>query len=307
MKKPSNTPHPALLEIRKSRNWQKVELVNKGWSADIKYHITDGSGRELLLRISEGDEFGRKKLEYERITELSELGILMSLPIEFGSCCNRKYVYMLLTWITGKDAEEELNKLGTAEQYKLGIEAGRTLQRIHSVRGFLHNETWIDHYNSKIGKIIERYNQCSIRLKYEGDVIDFIKSNMFHLKGREITLQHGDYHVGNFIITDDNHIGIIDFNRSSCGDPWEEYDRYVFTWRTSIPFAIGQIDGYFNYDIPESFFRLMCLYNATNMLGSIPWAIPFGEADVKVSLENCNIIYDCYDGFRSFIPRWYKQ
>jgi aminoglycoside phosphotransferase (APT) family kinase protein len=84
-------------------------------------------------------------------------------------------------------------------------------------------------------------------------------------------------------------------------------DRFVFTWRTSIPFAVGQIDGYFNRDVPENFFELMSLYNATNMLASIPWAIPFGDAEVRAMLKNCDLVFDCYDGFKSLVPNWYRQ
>jgi hypothetical protein len=81
--------HAALQEIAEGRNWIKVELVSKGWSTDLKYHIIDDSGRELLLRISEGDEFNRRKRDHERILRLSGLGILMSTPVEFGSCCGK--------------------------------------------------------------------------------------------------------------------------------------------------------------------------------------------------------------------------
>jgi aminoglycoside phosphotransferase (APT) family kinase protein len=297
--------HPALREIGESRNWIKVELVSKGWSTDLKYHIIDDLGRELLLRISEGDEFNRRKLDYERLLRLSGLGILMSMPVEFGSCCGKKYVYMILTWVIGKDAEGELDRLDRTEQYRLGIQAGHTLRVIHSLRGAPDNETWIGRYRKKIERIIELYNRCSTQLRYGGVVIDFIRSNVFRLEGREITLQHGDYHIGSFIITEDNQLGIIDFNRSSYGDPWEEYDRFIFTWRTSIPFAVGQIDGYFNRAVPENFFELMSLYNATNMLASIPWAIPFGAAEVQAMLKNCDLVFDCYDGFQSFVPHWY--
>jgi aminoglycoside phosphotransferase (APT) family kinase protein len=299
--------HPALEEIAESRNWINVELVSKGWSTDLKYHIIDDSGRELLLRISEGDEFNRRKRDYERILRLSGLGILMSMPVEFGFCCDKKYVYMLLTWVMGKDAEEELGKVDRTEQYRLGIQAGHTLRIIHSAEGSLDDGTWIGHYGKKIDRVLELYNRCPTKLRYGGVVIDFIRSNIFRLEGREITLQHGDYHVGSFIITENNQLGIIDFNRSSYGDPWEEYDRFVFTWRTSIPFAVGQIDGYFNRDVPENFFEIMSLYNATNMLASIPWAIPFGDSEVQAMLKNCDLVFDCYDGFQSFVPKWYCQ
>lgn len=219
----------------------------------------------------------------------------------------QEYVYMLLTWVIGKDAEGELDRLDRTDQYGLGIQAGRALRIIHSVKGPPDNETWIGRYRKKIERAIELYNGCSTKLRYGAVVIDFIRSNIFRLEGREITLQHGDYHIGSLIITEDNQLGIIDFNRSSYGDPWEEYDRFVFTWRTSIPFAVGQIDGYFNRDVPENFFELISLYNATNMLASIPWAIPFGDAEVQAMLKNCDLVFDCYDGFQSFVPNWYPQ
>ena len=297
----------ALQEIGKNRNWIKVELVRKGWSTDLKYHIYDDSGREFLLRISKRDEFTRRKLDYERISKLSELGIVMPKPVEFGTCCDKKFVYMLLSWVIGKDAEKNLENLDRTEQYSLGIQAGHTLRKMHSIKGSLDNETWHVHYGKKIDRVIDLYNNCPAKLRYGNVIIDFIRSNMFLLEEREITLQHGDYHVGSFVITKDRQLGIIDFNRSCYGDPWEEYDRFVFTWSTSIPFAAGQIDGYFDFSIPENFFKLMSLYNATNMLASIPWAIPFGETDVQAMIKNCDLVFDCYDEFQSFIPNWYPQ
>lgn len=47
------------------------------------------------------------------------------------------------------------------------------------------------------------------------------------LNGRTQSYQHGDYHVGNMIISPDNALSIIDFNRSDFGDPWEEFNRIV--------------------------------------------------------------------------------
>ena len=62
-----------------------------------------------------------------------ELGINMSLPIDFGTCNNEKNVYMLLTWVEGKDLEEILPTLTENEQYQLGREAGKILKKIHSI------------------------------------------------------------------------------------------------------------------------------------------------------------------------------
>lgn len=57
-----------------------------------------------------------------------------------------------------------------------------------------------------------------------------------------------------------NKIEVIDFNRYDFGDPWEEFNRIVFSVHVSIPFVLGQINGYFNNSVPDKFFKLMALY-----------------------------------------------
>lgn len=246
-------------------------------------------------------------MEYERVKRVSKLGILMSMPIEFGICDNGRKVYSLFSWIDGEDAENALPNFNKSEQYKLGIQSGRILKKMHSIVEPVNQEPWGERYKRKNYRVIERYYNCEINIKNEEKIMRFIKNNMCYLDGRPNTFQHGDYHVGNLIITSDRQIGVIDFNRSSFGDPWEEYDRYIFTWRVSIPFAIGHIHGYFDNNVPDEFFRLMSLYNATNIIASIPWAIPFGEVDINNMLVNADEIYSSYNGFERYIPKWYKH
>lgn len=294
-------------EIAQTKNWGTVEPVNKGWSKDRKYYVKDKSGQSFQLRISCISEYDNKLAEFERINTLSKLNFNMSMPVEFGKCNDGKNVYMILTWIDGQDARTLLSTLSETDQYKYGFQAGDILKKVHSVKGNDKTVSWAIHYTRKIEKLTERYKNCPIKIKDERKVLEFIKTNAYYLEGREITLQHGDYHVGNFIITDDGSLGIIDFNRSSYGDPWEEYDRYIFTWSVSIPFAIGQIHGYFDNKVPDQFFRLMSLYNATNIIASIPWAIPFGADDVETMIKNGLCIYECYNAFDLYIPNWYSD
>lgn len=78
--------------------------------------------------------YDAKKKEYEIITKYSRLGIRMSMPIEFGTCNEGKNVYMLLTWMEGKDLEEILPDLPEEKQYQLGREAGVILKKNHSIQ-----------------------------------------------------------------------------------------------------------------------------------------------------------------------------
>jgi aminoglycoside phosphotransferase (APT) family kinase protein len=293
-----------LENIPGAENWISIHYVDKGWSDDCKFHVIDAAGKGVLLRLSSIDEAEKKHIEYQRIEKLSILGIHMSMPLGFGVCGD--YVYMLLTWIDGEEASTALGRLSPTEQYDAGREAGCFLRRIHSAPGNGEDRPWDLRYRAKIVRVIDGYRKCGVRISGEDRIIEFIKSNQHRLSGRETTLQHGDYHVGNIIITEDKQVGVIDFNRGGYGDPWEEYNRYVFTWSVSVPFANGQIHGYFDGGVPDEFFDLMGLYSATNALGAIPWAIPFGTADVDRMIENCGLVYDAYDRFECVVPKWYE-
>jgi len=41
------------------------------------------------------------------------------------------------------------------------------------------------------------------------------------------------------------------------------------------------------------------------MLASVPWAINFGETEVKTMLNQAENILDWYNDFNSFVPEWY--
>lgn len=292
-------------ELAAGRDWEIIEPVKKGWSKDKKFRVKEKSGRYLQLRLSDISEHDVKKTEYERISMLFGMDLVVPQPVEFGICKDSSHVYMLITWIAGRDAETTLPEMDDAGQYKFGLKAGEALRKIHSVKGPETQGSWRVYFSEKIERIIHNYRNCGIRIENDENIIAFLRSSLGSLEGREITLQHGDYHAGNFIITDDGRLGIIDFNRSSYGDPWEEYDRYIFTWRVSIPFAIGQLHGYFDHEVPDDFFRLMSLYNAKNIIASIPWAVPFGERDVEVMRKYAGMVNECYDGFSSYVPNWY--
>ena len=121
------------MNIAISKDWKNITLISKGWSSDKKYLVETANGEFQLLRISDIEEYETKKKEYEIITKYSQLGISMSMPIEFGTCNEDKNVYMLLSWIEGRDLEEVLPELSEQEQYKLGRQAGIILRKIHSI------------------------------------------------------------------------------------------------------------------------------------------------------------------------------
>ncbi len=63
----------------------KKELIDKGWSGDKKYCVTDEHGNKFLLRVSPFEQYERKKSEFELMNQVAVLGVPMCKPLEFGT------------------------------------------------------------------------------------------------------------------------------------------------------------------------------------------------------------------------------
>jgi serine/threonine-protein kinase len=107
------------------------------------------------------------------------------------------------------------------------------------------------------------------------------------------------------IISPEGELRIIDFNRSDYGDPWEEFNRIVWSAAVSPHFATGQIHGYFDGNPPDEFFKLLALYMGSNTLSTIPWAIPFGVQEVADMLKQAHDVLSWFDGMKNPVPAWY--
>lgn len=177
---------------------------------------------------------------------------------------------VLSWWIDGIDAEVVLPTLTTKEQYCLGFSVGKILRKLHQIPAPTNLKDWSQRFNKKIDKKIRNYKACSIKITKADKIIDYINDNRYLLENRAQTFQHGDFHVGNMVVTESNKIGIIDFNKYDYGDPWEEFNRIVWCAEISEYFASGRINGYFDSDVPETFFKLLALYIGINTLSSVP-------------------------------------
>ena len=286
----------------------KVFKLNKGWSKDEKYYIESEVGEKFLLRISDIKYYDDKKKEFMIMKEIFDLDINMSAPIDFGKCNNDKYVYLLLSWIEGTAADEIIATFSEEEQYNLGIKAGLILKKLHSISAPDEQEDWEQRMLKKFDYHLERYKACGIKVPNDNRAIKYINENLHLLKNRPQTFHHGDFHIGNFIVTSDNTPGIIDFNRWDFGDPYEDfYKMMLFSRELSIPFAIGQIQGYFKDKVPNDFFEILALYIADVILFSVVWAIPFGEEEIKEMLERAEMIFSDYEYFNSVVPKWFPM
>lgn len=277
--------------------------VEKGWSGDKKYRAICENGDAYLLRISPAERGEQRRTLWDVLQRVQRLDISMSRTLETGECLEG--VYMVQEWIDGSDAEQAIPAFSGERQYALGVDAGVMLKKLHSIPAPASQEPWGERFRRKAFRKIDTYRKNP--LKFEGDeaMIAYIMENIGLIDGRPQSFQHGDYHIGNMMLSGERLV-VVDFDRFDYGDPWEEFNRIVWCAQASPRFATGMVDGYFGGAASENFWRLLALYISSNTLSSVFWAVPFGQQEVDVMLKQAAEVLEWYDGMKNIVPKWYR-
>jgi aminoglycoside phosphotransferase (APT) family kinase protein len=282
----------------------KLEPVEYGWSGDKKYRAWDPEGRCYFLRICPlaREEKLRQAFSFQK--QAAENGLPVSRPLELSK--EGEQLLWLEEWLPGDMAEQVLPSLTQTEQYRLGLQGGEIAKHLHDLPCSPPLTSWEERFGEKIDRKIKMYRSCP--LQYEkGDLfISYLLENRYLLQGRPQCCQHGDFHVGNMMIRE-GKLYVIDFDRPDFGDPWEEFNRIVWCAQLSPAFASGMVDGYFDGNPPLEFWKLLALYISNNALGSLPWAIPFGEQEIATMRKQAAEVLEWYDYMRNPVPTWYQS
>lgn len=138
--------------------------------------------------------------------------------------------------------------------------------------------------------------------------MEYFNQNVHKMWSVPPVYQHGDFHPGNLILTKDHEIGVIDFNRMKISDPYEEfYKLESFGTIESIPYCNGEIDGYFECQVPKEFWEVLAVYVAHASLYSIKWAEPFGQKEIDKMIGIYHRAVEHYKAFHKIIPSWYQE
>ena len=285
----------------------RIEPLIKGWSSDKKYVCAKDDGSRFLLRIADISEHDRKKSEYESMQKIAALGVPMQQPVDFGVCNDGKNVYILLTWVDGEDAKDILPTMTETEQYTLGLKAGKILRKLHSIESYQESSEWAKIYGNKIESYIKNYKNCG--MTFDGDLLllDYIEQNRYLLEYRPMCFAHGDFHVGNLIVSTEKELYLIDFQRCRIEDPYYEIKSIMFSADVSPHFATGQLNGYFDGEPPEDFWNLLTFYLAAVSINALPWSIPFGQDEIDFAYKMNKSILHWFDNMKKTIPTWYLK
>ena len=280
------------------------KFISKGYSEEIKYKVK--ADKNYFLKISPLSFFKKKELELKYISDLkNEMKFSKLVEIKYES----NSILSLYEWIDGVDFRDYVTQLTDKELYQFGIQAGEFLKKIHSISIEEYSDNWEEYYVQKSMKKIDSFRMANIYFLEIETFINYIQIHQYLLQDRPISLCHGDFHVGNMMIDlETKELVIIDFGSLEIGDPMEEFNRMIWNAQLSEEFATGLINGYFNgKNIPDEFWKLMAYYMACDVVGSIPWAVNYGNDQLITMLERAKLVLDWFDDFERMIPKFYKR
>ncbi|GIO40779.1 aminoglycoside phosphotransferase family protein [Paenibacillus apis] len=281
--------------------------IHKGYSSDKKYIVHSSEDRKFLLRLFELNEYDQKQNEFSILQQMQRYDVECSRPLEIGKSSTAGY--MLVSFIEGHDAMDELPKYSVSEQLNIGFEAGVELRKMHQYIAPNHVSPWFERKVNKHTRYIGQYLTCGVRVRNDEKIISFIDQNIKYMKQRPNVFQHDDFHVGNIVVKNKHLSGIIDFNRYDWGDPIHEFLKVgIFSREISIPFSIGQIKGYFQNEQPgELFWRLYSLYLAMCVFSTVVWTLKVTPETMDQMLDKIYTFLEDHDYFNRIKPNWYLE
>ena len=286
--------------------FMKVEPIHKGWSGDKKYYVETKDGERLLLRISDISSYEEKQREFDIMIKMSAAKIKMSLPISFGVCENGKSVYQLLSWCDGTEAKEALYDLTEDEQYAFGQKAAVILKQMETIDYKPASEEWAKSYRERVERYIELYRNCGYTFEGDDLIVSYLQTHLSCIGERPTALMHMDFQTDNMVISPDGELYTIDFQMCGIADPYLVLTGAGVSAMYSVPFAMGQIEGYFGKDVPEDFWEKYNHYMLSEML----YAFTVGVHMEEEREETLHMFDDEIGRIKnngSLIPVWYQK
>ncbi|PYE45550.1 aminoglycoside phosphotransferase family protein [Paenibacillus barcinonensis] len=290
------------------QNAVQVERISKGYSLDHKFKVITPHQGNMLLRVFPYSDMESKQIEVQVLDRVRQMGVMCSTPLGIGKL-DEDNGYMIVSYLEGEDASEVLPRLNEQQQWSIGMQAGAALKCIHRLPVEKQAESWYSRKSRKHRRYVDKYRECSVVMKQDQAILNFIEDHLDCMKGRPDYFQHDDFHPANLLINQGELAGVIDFNRADQGDPVHEFLKLgLFATETSIPYSIGQVQGYLDGNEPnEEFWRMYSLYMAMALVSSVVWIQHVKPEETDEMMMKMDRVREDHEDFRSMIPRWYTM
>jgi aminoglycoside phosphotransferase (APT) family kinase protein len=295
-------------DIPGSESWIRLSEISEGDSTDRKFYIKNCNRERFFLRVADRTTYDRKKDEYELLSAIHEFGVPVPDPVGFGLCNRGKSLYLQTRWIYGNQGTKALQGLPKYQQYALGTDAGFYLKLIHDCEIPPRRNTWEARQLSRLEKNLGALAQHRRATALEMKIIGILENGRHILANRPQTLLHGDFNTDNVVLSYENSFRLIDFDNWQYGDPMADLSNVLTRIQSvSVPYAIGVIDCYFNFQITDDDLMMMQLYAIMDLIERLN-ASKWRTADeYRASREALQSLMHDFQNGRSICPVWYKR
>jgi len=282
--------------------------IKKGFSFEEKWKVKIHTSEEFFLKIYDLNRMNHAKLVFTYLEHFYQIGAIVPKPVQLIELPEEKIAIQVVESVNGVDGEEYLHTIPKEQQYTLGYQSGKELWKLHTLSNPNVEQTWEEYRLTKYNKYLDLLNESSISFKEIDYITQFVDEYKYLLKGRPIRLLHDDFHPSNLMFSECNLTAVIDFDRFEWGDPYHDFHKMaLFTKEISIPFAIGQIDGYFKNEPPEEFWIYYALYAAMIIPSDIIWSYKTTPHLIDSMWHRVKSILEDHDNFKQIKPKWYKK
>ena len=295
----------ALLPIADAISY--ITPLMAGFSSDEKFVLAVDAEPRYVLRISPLRQAARRRAEFALLSQLAAAGIPVSPPCLFEALAEFDVCVSVLGYINGRCAEEALSGMDASRQYVVGVDAGKTLQRMHAALLAPAEIDWHATRWEKYQRCLKTTREQQLHFAEERHIEHYIATSHHLMRARPVAFLHDDYHPGNLIVSDGHFSGVIDLNRCDWGDPYHDFYKVAHFSAPRFPcFARGQIDGYFNKTVPAEFWRLYTLYVAMSLHVDLLWTRQYWPQRFDEALERNSHIRRTHDFHHGTAPLWYS-
>jgi len=254
--------------------FRKAEKLPDTASGTELYRLHGYLGRHLLLKLFPSCPADLTERDMAENRLWLKAGIPVQRILRCGTSLDGR-PYTLSRWIPGDALGLVLPGMPPEEQRALGARCGRLLKEVHTslpARG----GTGVRARLEERILILRRVTFCGAE---DGDVpfpAEAAERLMLSVRAQQdgpCLRLHGDFHTGNILAGKRGRIWILDPVYSSSGAPEEDFSRILVSADCSKEFAVGQIEGYYNGMVPDSFWNALGFYALLHLAEA--WS--FGE------------------------------
>lgn len=206
--------------------------------------------------------------------------------------------YQITEFIEGFSGEQ-LRELPVETQYKIGFEAGTELKQFHQLSSEVNDDVY-DRFKVKAIRLVKAYKDLNYSFEKEKEVINYISSHLYLLKGRMSKHLHGDFHPENMAFDEHGYNGVYDFERDEVEDYVRDFERtFFFTSDYSKEYVKGFIAG---YEFEE--FDVLKFYLSVAIISSFVWSFNHYPEQLEMFDRLAHQLLSDFKDFKGIKPNY---